>query len=157
MKIRKVSGDSLPKALALLKWTFEGSNYEVSLVEKLHKNGKPIDDWVCIHQGKAIAYLAFTKAYNGDEVCGLHLGPVAVNPEFQYQGVGSELIRFALRQEIIKSNTIYVYGKPQFYKRFGFELCENPRCPFDKNNRNFLSLGDSATRPFTVGYEKEFG
>lgn len=157
MKIRKVTGDSLPKVLALLKWTFAGSNYEVNLVEKLHNNGKQIDDWVCIHLGKVIGYLAFTRAYNGDDVCGLHLGPMAVNPEFQYQGVGSELIRFALRQEIIKAHTIYVRGTPQFYRRFGFELCENPRCPFAKNNKNFLSLGVTENHSFTVGYEKEFG
>ena len=156
MKIRKLTPENYAKASALLRQSFPGSNQEVQLFEKLHKNKKNIHEWVCIHINRFIAYIAFTNAYNGSNVCGLHLAPLAVNPEFQNQGIGSELLRFALRQEIIKANTIYVLGNPGFYQKFGFELCTQPRCPFDKNNAHFLSIRNTSTSPFTVGYESEF-
>ncbi len=157
MKIRRVTPEIYPKALGLLKQTFPNSNYEISLVEKLHNGNKEIDEWVCIHINKVIAYIAFTKAYNGKDVCGLHLAPVAVKPEYQRQGIGSELIGFALRQEKIKNNTIFVLGNPEYYKKFGFTPCQNPVCSFAKKNRHFLSIRNEFTENFTVGYEREFG
>ncbi len=156
MKIRKVDDENLGKALALLRLAFPGSGYEANLVQKLHEHGKPIHDWVCIHTNKIIAYAAFTQAYKGKEVCGLHLAPMAVKPEFQRQGVGSELMKFCLSQELIKSRTVFVLGNPSYYRKFGFELCRMPLCPFDKNNAHFLSIRNDTTTQFSVGYEPEF-
>ncbi|MDD5759318.1 MAG: N-acetyltransferase [Desulfobulbaceae bacterium] len=156
MKIRKVSEENLPKAVALLQASFPGSQYEAQVVQKLHEHGKTIHDWICIHINRAIAYIGFSFAYQGEEVCGLHLGPIAVNPNFQNQGVGSELLRYALRQEPIKDRTIFVLGRPDFYQRFGFSQCSKPNCPFDKDNSHFLSLRNTTTSQFTIGYESEF-
>jgi putative acetyltransferase len=105
---------------------------------------------------KVIAYIAFSNAYHGNDICGLHLAPMAVTPEFQKQGVGAELLRFALRQEAIKSQTLFVLGEPGYYKRFGFEPCSLPICPFDTNNAHFLSMRNTIDTFFTVGYEPEF-
>jgi putative acetyltransferase len=157
MKIRKLTPENYPKASALLRQAFPGSNYEVQLVENLHKNGKVVHEWVCIHVNKVIAYIAFTKAYNGSDVCGLHLAPLAVRPDMQRQGVGSELLRFALRQEAIKESTIFVLGAPGFYQKFGFEPCAMPVSPFVKKKSNFLSIRNNSESQFTVGYESEFG
>ncbi len=110
---------------------------------------------MCIHTNKFIGYAAFSNAFHGTEVCGLHLAPVAVNPDFQNQGIGSELLRFCLRQPEIKEKTIYVLGDPHFYKKFGFEHCKQPICPFD-NNKHFLALRNDEAKNFTVGYEPEF-
>lgn len=156
MKIRKVDDENLAKALALLRLSFPKSGFEARLVEKLHGNAKPIHDWVCIHTNKIIAYAAFSTAYQGKAICGFHLAPLAVKPEFQRQGIGTELLRYCLSQEPIKSHTVYVLGKPAYYQRFGFTPCRMPICPFDKDNAHFLSLRNAATTPFTVGYEPEF-
>lgn len=156
MKIQKLSVENRPKVYALLQQAFAGSEYEVRLVQQLHEHGKPIHEWICIHTGKAIAYIAFSNAYDGDEVCGLHLAPMAVAPEFQGQGVGSELLRFALRQDALKGQTLFVLGEPAYYQRFGFEPCTAPICPFDKNNAHFLAIRNSITTRFNVGYEPEF-
>lgn len=156
MKIRKVSPELQPKAAALLRNAFPRSNYEVRLMENLHKNGREVHEWVCLHVNKAVAYIAFSRAYNGVEVCGLHLAPLAVKPEFQRQGIGSELLRFALRQEVIQTMTLFVLGNPEFYKKFGFKPCTNPICPFDKKNGHFLSIRNPEVARFTVGYEPEF-
>lgn len=157
MKIRKLTPENYGKVSALLRQAFPNSSAELRLVENLHNNGRVVHEWVCIHVNAVIAYIAFTKAYNGPEVCGLHLAPLAVKPEFQKQGVGSELLRFALRQEVIRANTLFVLGEPRFYQKFGFAPCAMPLCPFDKNNAHFLSIRNSTTQQFTVGYEPEFG
>ncbi|MHB8151361.1 MAG: GNAT family N-acetyltransferase [Desulfobulbia bacterium] len=156
MKIRPLTPDNYPKVSALLRQAFPGSTYEVRLVENLHQNGKPMHEWVCIHVNAVVAYIAFTRACNGKSVCGLHLAPLAVKPEFQKQGIGSELLRFALRQEVVKTNTIYVLGDPRLYRKFGFAPCVMPICPFDTNNAHFLSLRNPIVSQFTVGYEPEF-
>lgn len=156
MKIRKLTPENYGKAYALLRQAFPGSTFEVQLVEDFHANGKAVHEWVCIQMNKIIAYIAFSNAYNGSDVCGLHLAPLAVKPDFRKQGVGSELLRFALRQEVIKAETLFVLGDPRFYKKFGFEPCALPVCPFDKNNANFSGLRNNTNSRFTVGYEPEF-
>ena len=156
MKIRKVTPELYVKSSALLLQTFPNSNDEVQLVEDFHTHETEIHEWVCIHVNKVIAYIAFSNAYNGNEVCGLHLAPLAVKPEFQGQGVASELMRFALRQKSIKASTLFVLGDVTFYKKFGFTPCTYPICPFDKNNAHFLSMRNTASTKFTVGYESEF-
>lgn len=156
MKIQKVTIENRPKVYALLQRAFPGSDYEASLVQKLHENGRPVHEWACIHTSKVIAYIAFSNAYHGSVVCGLHLAPMAVAPDFQKQGVGSELLRFALRQEAIKGQPLFVMGESGYYQRFGFEPCSLPICPFDKNNAHFLSMRNRMDISFVVGYEPEF-
>jgi putative acetyltransferase len=156
MKIQKVSIENRPKVYALLQRAFPGSDYEAKLVQKLHENGRTVHEWVCIHVNKAIAYIAFSQAYRGREVCGLHLAPMAVAPDFQKQGIGTELIRFALRQGEIKGQPLFVLGEPGYYSRFGFEPCSRPVCPFDTDNAHFLGMRNTFADAFTVGYEPEF-
>ena len=156
MKIRKVTKETQTKVYALLRSAFPGSSYEENLVQQFHQHETPIHEWICIHTNKAIAYIAFSNAYRGGSVCGLHLAPMAVAPEFQKQGIGSELLRFALRQQVIKNEPLFVLGQPFYYKKFGFEPCRQPICPFDKNNAHFLSLRHEAREHFTIGYEPEF-
>jgi putative acetyltransferase len=156
MKIQKLTTENRPKVYALLRLAFPGSDYEAGLVQKFHETGRPVHEWVCIHSGKVIAYIAFSHAYHGHDICGLHLAPMAVTPEFQRQGVGAELLRFALRQEAIKSQTLFVLGEPGYYQRFGFEPCSAPICPFDKDNAHFLGMRNTVAASFIVGYEPEF-
>lgn len=156
MKIRRVDTESHPKVAALLREAFPGSRYEERLIENLRKKQRYLLEWVCIHKNKFIGYIAFTLAYKDSQSCGLHLAPVAVNPEYQGQGVGTEMIRFALRQEEIRDATVFVLGNPRFYARLGFERCIIPICPFDKNNVHFLSINNPFKEQFTIGYEPEF-
>lgn len=156
MKIRKLNPENQAKVTALLQQAFPDSRYEGQLVDNLHKQNRVVHEWVCLHVNSVIAYVAFTNAYEGTAVCGLHLAPLAVKPDFQRQGVGSELLRFALRQEVISTNTVFVLGNPKFYRRFGFASCTAPICPFDKKNTRFLGLRNVISQPFVVGYEPEF-
>lgn len=156
MKIRPLTPEWLVKAGALIDHAFSPSRFELRLFDNLHANNRPLHEWVCIHRGAVIGVVTFSRALHGKQLCGLHLAPLAVQPQMQGQGIGSELLRFALRQDVIASQALFVLGWPAFYQRFGFVPCTAPRCPFTKNNRNFLSLRHGGSEPFTVGYEPEF-
>lgn len=156
MKIRPLTPEWLAKAGALIDHAFAPSRYELRLFDNLHANNRPLHEWVCIHRGAVIAVVTFSRAFHGKEVCGLHLAPLAVQPQMQGQGIGSELLRFALRQQVIAGEAVFVLGRTDFYQRFGFQPCSAPRCPFTKNNKHFLSLCQRDSGPFTIGYEPEF-
>lgn len=157
MKIRQLTQEEHPRASALLRKAFAGSNYETRLFTNLHARQRVLHEWIGIHRGKVVGYICYSNAYRRKEVCGLHLAPLAVTPHMQNQGIGSELLRFSLRQKEIQGKTIFVLGDKGFYTRFGFEACSNPICPFDRNNEHFFSLGSTPDETFTVGYEPEFG
>ncbi|MBE0596602.1 MAG: GNAT family N-acetyltransferase, partial [Desulfuromonadales bacterium] len=55
MKIQKVTKETQAKVYALLRRAFPGSAYEAELVQKLHENGRPLQEWVCLHTNKVIA------------------------------------------------------------------------------------------------------
>ncbi len=156
MKIRQLASEDHAKVSALLRQAFPGNTYYLQLIESLHKNQKALHEWVCIHCGRIAAYIAFSNAYDGKNICGFHLAPLAVSPQFRRQGIGSELLRFSLRQPAIKEATLFALGAPGFFRKFGFESCRIPACPFDKNNVQFSSLRNTATSQYTVGYEPEF-
>lgn len=156
MKIQKVTLEHRPKVYALLQRAFPGSSNEEALVRRLHEQNRSLHEWVCIHTNKVIAYIAFSTAYHGRQPCGLHLAPLAVAPDFQKQGVASELLRFALRQEAIKEQPLFVLGASAFFQRFGFTPCSRPLCHFDNGNTHFMAMRSEGDESFTVGYEPEF-
>ncbi len=156
MKIRPLTPENFPKVVALLRQAFSTRTYEMQLVEKLHHNSREMHEWVCIHCNMIIAYIAFTKAFDGAKVCGLHLALLAVKPQMQHQGTGSALLRFALRQEIIKDKPVFVLGAPDFFQRFGFERCAQPLSALATNKAPLLSIRNDPSHPYTVGYDPEF-
>jgi putative acetyltransferase len=156
MKIRTLTPEYYPKAASLLDHAFAPCRYEVQLFDKLHDNSRTMHEWVCLVRESVVAYIGFTNAYDQKSVVGLHLGLLAVAPQMQRQGIGSELLRFALRQDVIRESTIFVLGDVKFYQKFGFEPCSVPKCPFDKGNRNFMSIRNESSDEYTVGYEPEF-
>jgi putative acetyltransferase len=59
------------------------------------------------------------------------LGPVAVTPSAQRQGIGGAIIRAGL-QHLKDAGTarVYVLGDPAYYNRFGFEPDRNVKPPY---------------------------
>ncbi|EMB16585.1 GNAT family N-acetyltransferase [Rhodopirellula europaea] len=56
------------------------------------------------------------------ETCSLAIGPMAVMPSFQRQGVASQLVRVIIeRAEAAGESFLAVAGHPEFYTRFGFQ------------------------------------
>ncbi len=80
--------------------------------------------------GSVVGHIAFSRSQIGDKASGWYLlGPVAVLPDFQGQGIGRALIEAglgALRSEGAKGCVLV--GDPAFYTRFGFEQAPGVIC-----------------------------
>ncbi len=156
MKIRKPDTEELKKKVnAIVYRACTNSKHEEKIIEKLRYNKRTIYEWTVLHRNMVIGYILFTKAYKNEEVIGLHLSLIAVHPDFQRQGVGSELIQFALRQKEVKDTPLFTIGKLSFFEKFGFTKCTNPISPLAKKNKNFLVKGNIEPEEFNVGYEPE--
>ena len=88
---------------------------------------------VAISDGELVGHVAYTmcRIDERSEKVGL-LGPVAVSPAVQRQGIGSALIEEGLNW--LKSEgaiQAYVLGDPAYYGRFGFEADSTVKPPYD--------------------------
>lgn len=157
--IRPAQAADESAVLAVIDAAFAPSTYEAELVQRLLRNQREIRHWVSVSDAGGISgHILYTRAYHGETPIGWHLAPLAVLPEWQRQGVGSELLRETLDASELGGEPVFVLGAPAYYGRFGFELVPNPVCAFDEGNAHFMAQRwNGAGGPaFTVGYEPEF-
>ena len=76
-------------------------------------------------EDEIVGHVLFSPVYSetGEQIPGgLALGPLAVLPECQLQGVGSALVREGLRQTAATGHRFcMLLGSSRYYPRFGFE------------------------------------
>jgi putative acetyltransferase len=72
--------------------------------------------------GRVVGHVAFSKVtVNGEDKGWYGLGPISVLPEFQRQGIGSQLIKEGLSLiRAMGAQGCVVEGSPAYYNRFGF-------------------------------------
>src|SRR2546425_443330 len=101
-----------------------GGQTEADLVHALRNNGTLTVSLVACATDEIVGHAAFSPMHaegrtgRGDM---LGLGPVAVHPKWQRQGIGSALVRDGLdecRRRAVA--VVFVIGEPKFYARFGF-------------------------------------
>jgi putative acetyltransferase len=73
-------------------------------------------------EGQVVGHIAFSPAViRGEDLGWYTLGPVAVLPPHQRQGIGSLLIRTGLdRLRALGARGCLLVGDPGYYRRFGF-------------------------------------
>lgn len=93
----------------------------------------------------------------------LSLGPMAVTPECQRQGIGSQLVKEGLEAaKTLGHKSVIVVGHPEYYPRFGFKPSSQwkIKVPFDVPDEAFLALelvkGELEGKSGTVEYPEEF-
>jgi putative acetyltransferase len=85
------------------------------------------------------------------------LAPVAMHPNFQRRGMGSELIEMTLNMPTLNAASVFVLGDPAYYERFGFTPVSTAICPYEPSNEHFRALRwIEAAEPFTIGYSASF-
>ena len=105
----------------VLEQAFGGPD-EAALIERLRPLGDSFISLVTEKQGKIIGHSLFSPVTVGSDKA-VGLGPVAVLPEYQKQGIGTQLIRTGLDLCRDKGDkVVFVLGHPEYYPRFGFEL-----------------------------------
>lgn len=92
------------------------------IVEALRSAGALTLSLVAEDQGQVVGHIAFSPALvDGVDLGWYTLGPVAVSPDRQRQGIGSRLVRAGLEAlRGLGANGCLLVGDPHFYERFGF-------------------------------------
>ena len=91
-------------------------------MDRLRTADKVVLSLVAVLEEDVVGHILFTKVSIGDSaVNALGLGPMAVLPELQHQGIGTRLLGEALeRCRFAGYECVVVVGHPEYYPRFGF-------------------------------------
>lgn len=96
---------------------------EADLVERLRQDGDLALSLAATSDGEVAGHVAFSPLTAPFRALGL--GPVAVRPDKQRQGIGGRLIQTGLAHaEQAGWQAIFVLGDPAYYGRFGFSVAE---------------------------------
>lgn len=97
-----------------------GQDQEGNIVDALRSNGAALLSLVATLDGQVVGHIMYSPL-SVDDHEGAALGPMAVLPEFQRQGIGSQLIEVGNRK-LKKAGCpfIVVVGHAEYYPRFGF-------------------------------------
>ena len=102
-----------------------GREQEALVVDKLRDNCNTILSLVALAGNDVVGHILFSPAVIEGEngrLWGSGLAPVAVLPEYQRKGIGSELVQTGVaRIKEAGCPYIIVLGYPEYYSRFGFE------------------------------------
>lgn len=98
-----------------------GQDQEGNIVDALRSNGAALLSLVATLDGRVVGHIMYSRLTVGGDVTGAALGPMAVIPEHQRQGIGSRLVEAGNRRlKDAGCPFIVVVGHADFYPRFGF-------------------------------------
>jgi putative acetyltransferase len=139
-----------------------GQEQEGRIVDALRAKGGVQLSLVAVDDGRVVGHILYSPVRVG-EVEGSALGPMAVDPEVQRHGIGTQLVEAGnarLRER--GCPYVVVVGHPVFYPRFGFRPARplGITCEWEVPDDVFLILVfDEATMSGVTGmaaYRPEF-
>lgn len=147
IKIRPEKKEDYSKIYEINKLAFK-SDEEPRLVEVIREleNFIPELSLVAVKNEQIIGHILFspiTIETKKSAVPALALAPMAVLPEFQNQGIGSELVRYGLKEcKRLGHKIVVVVGHPNYYPRFGFSSAraKGLESPFPVSDEVFMVL-----------------
>jgi len=142
--ITESSLDDLAEVMAVERAAFD-SEEEAKLVKDLlhDPSAQPILSLLARVDDQPVGHIIFTCAYFDPpiDVIGAILGPLAVIPTRQKEGIGGRLIQTGL--DILRSrgvNWVFVLGHASYYPKFGFTPAQkqgfDPAFPIPKKYAN---------------------
>lgn len=141
VEIREEQAGDVAAIRDLNKLAF-GQDQEGNIVDALRSNGAALLSLVATLDGRVIGHIMYSPvSLRG--IIGAGLGPMAVRPEYQRQGIGSELAAAGNRLLHAKHCPfIVVVGHPNFYPRFGFRPASENKitCEWQVPDEVFMSL-----------------
>jgi len=124
MIIRQEEPEDISDIHALNERAF-GQPQEADIVDKLRDKCEGLLSLVAIENDKIVGHILFSPAVIEGEhgiIKGMGLAPLAVLPEMQHQGIGTQLIKAGIQNlRNTQCPFIIVLGHPEYYPRFGFE------------------------------------
>ena len=103
-----------------------GGSVEADIVDRLRIAARPFISLVAEDDREIVGHICFSPVHllrpDGSKETILGLGPMAVDPPRQKQGIGSKLVEHGLAEcRRTGSAAVVVVGHPEYYPRFGFE------------------------------------
>lgn len=163
MEIRPERPGDESAIAALVTAAFAGTEHsdgtEGQIVERLRADDALSLSLVAVDGDELVGHIAFsTVAIDGVDKDWFGLGPVAVRPDRQGGGIGSQLIRKGL--DLIRRHGAagcVLVGEPAYYGRFGFRADARLAYPgIPAEYFQALSFGGDTPRG-TVAYQPAFG
>jgi putative acetyltransferase len=143
-----------------------GRPNEANLVDTLRANGKAALSLVAVDDagGRIVGHIMFSPmAVEPAAIRALALGPVAVRPDVQNQGIGGELIRAGIAEaRRLGWDAIFLVGHVDYYPRFGFQHAAGMNVTSEPgvNMAHFFFMemweGAVGSVPLTVKFAPEF-
>ena len=124
-----------------------GQDSESKLIENIRNTDDFIPELSLVFENEkleVIGHILFsliTIETKTESIPSLALAPMAVNPDFQNQGIGSLLVKEGLhRCEELGHDSVVVLGHPNFYPKFGFIPASEKgiKCPFEVPSEAFM-------------------
>jgi putative acetyltransferase len=153
MLIREATADDLGALLDVERRAF-GGDVEADLVSALlaDPTARPTLSLVALDGDNCVGHALFTAArITGSDAVASILGPLAVVPEAQGKGCGTQLVATGL--VLLRASGVdhlFVLGHPTYYPRFGFEpalpLGLEPPCPLRAEQANAWMVLDLSER-----------
>jgi putative acetyltransferase len=127
-----------------------GRRSEALLVDALRAHACDFVSLVVLDCGELVANAVLTPVTvdGASSVRGLGIGPVSVAPEHQGRGIGTALVRHAIRRSMRGDFAFAVVsGAPDYYARFGFK----PAAAFGLSDELCAEAGDFQAIEFAHG------
>jgi putative acetyltransferase len=141
IEIREEHPDDIA-AIGVVNRRAFGRDQEGNIIDALRSNGAALLSLVATVHGRVVGHIMYSPLTVG-EVMGAALGPMAVLPEYQRQGIGSQLVREGTqRLKETGCPFIVVVGHAHYYPRFGFTpaRAHGITCEWDVPDDAFLVL-----------------
>jgi len=131
-----------------------GRRNEADLVDALREKASPYLSLVAVIDRQVVGHIFFSPVTIESETSSftaMGLAPMAVLPEWQNQGIGSQLVRAGLKEcQRLSEAIVVVLGHPNYYPRFGFAPAslKGLRSEYDVPDEVFmvLELNEDALR-----------
>ena len=138
-----------------------GRDQEANIVDALRTNGAVVLSLVATRERDVVGHILYSPVTIGDATAAA-LGPMAVVPECQRQGIGSALVRAGQqRLQELGCPLVVVVGHPAFYPRFGFRPAStcDISCEWKVPDNVFMAVALNDAAPTLTGlakYRSEF-
>jgi len=144
--IRKEEENDSIQIYEVNKLAFQQEN-EGKLIEKIRKSENFIPELSMVAEldKKIVGHILFSKIkiVGESDYESLALAPIAVIPEFQKKGIGSELIKKGMDKAKEQGfDSIIVLGHKEYYPKFGFQRASrwDIKCPFEVPDDVFMAI-----------------